>query len=146
MATIKHLLTNEDILLSWPVVFALRPHLQKERFLQQVRDMMQDDGYQMLGLVVEENGSEVVASFTGFRHMHKLSSGPGIYIDDLSTLPEHRGKGYAGMLLDYVHNIARESGKERVQLDSGYHRNAAHRVYLNKGYVISAHHFTHTLG
>ena len=145
MPTIKYLVTNEDILHSWPVISALRPHLQKDDLLQQVRDMMQDDGYQMLGVVVEENGVEVVAAFTGFRPMHKLSSGRGIYIDDLSTLPEYRGKGYGGMLLDYVHHLARESGMSNVQLDSGHHRSPAHRLYLNKGYVISAHHFTRNL-
>lgn len=141
MATIKYLQTDDDILQSWEVVFALRPHLLKEQFLLQVHSQMQDDGYQMLGVFVEEDGKEVVASFCGFRHMTKLSAGPFIYIDDLSTLPQYRGKGYGGMLLDFVHDLARKSGKNKVELDSGNHRFDAHRLYLNKGYHITAHHF-----
>ncbi len=142
MTNIQHLHTDDDILSAWKAVYALRPHLQKERYLLQVRQQMQDDGYQMIGLVVEENGTRVVASFAGYRHMQKLSSGHTIYIDDLSTLPDYRGRGYAGLLLDYIHELAKTSGKADVQLDSGHHRHAAHRLYLNKGYVISSHHFT----
>jgi GNAT superfamily N-acetyltransferase len=140
--TIKSLTTDAEILLSWPAVFALRPHLTQEHFLTQVRAQMAEDGYRMIGAFVEENGKEVIAAFSGFRNMYKLSSGPGIYIDDLSTLPSHRGKGYAGALLDHIHALAKAEGKTNVQLDSGHHRKDAHRLYLNKRYVISAHHFT----
>jgi GNAT superfamily N-acetyltransferase len=139
---IRPLLSDEDILLAWPAIEALRPHLQRERLIAQVRAQMQQDGYRMIGFFVEDR---VVAAFSGFRNSYKLSSGPGIYIDDLSTLPAYRGKGYAGALLDYIHALAKAEGKTNVQLDSGYHRSNAHRLYLNKGYVISAHHFTREL-
>lgn len=140
--TIRHLTTDEDILRAWPAVYALRPHLQHDHFLTQVRAQMDQDGYRMIGLVVEEDGIEVIAAFSGFRDMYKLSSGPGIYIDDLSTLPTYRGKGYGGALLDHIHALAKAEGKTNVQLDSGHHRKDAHRLYLNKRYTISAHHFT----
>lgn len=143
--TIRPLLTDQDILLAWPAVYALRPHLRHEHYLAQVRAQMAEDGYRMIGAFVEENGTEVIAAFSGFRNMHKLSSGPGIYIDDLSTLPSHRGKGHGGALLDYIHALAHAEGKTNVQLDSGHHRKEAHRLYLNKRYDISAHHFTRTL-
>ncbi len=141
MATIKYLHTDDEILKCWDAAFALRPHLQKEHFLLQVHEQMQDDGYQMLGVIVEENGKEVVAAFCGFRYMTKLSAGPFIYIDDLSTLPAYRGKGYGGMLLDFVHELAKKSGRKKVELDSGHQRFTAHRLYLNKGYNMTAHHF-----
>jgi predicted GNAT family acetyltransferase len=54
---------------------------------------------------------EIPVAFAGFRNMHMLHSGKIIYIDDLSTLPQYRGKGYAGKLLDYLHNLAVETGK-----------------------------------
>ncbi len=150
--SIRHLESDADILLAWPVVHALRPHLVHSEYLAQVREQ-EKQGYRMIGLVLPSEGmtglaepSEVIASFSGFRAMHKLSGGRGIYIDDLSTLPEHRGKGYGGMLLDYIHDLARKEGMENVQLDSGHHRHPAHRLYLNKGYAITAHHFTIPLG
>jgi GNAT superfamily N-acetyltransferase len=74
-----------------------------------------------------------------------LYNGKHIYIDDLSTLPEYRGKGYAGLLLDYVESEAIVKGYQAVTLDSGHHRAAAHRLYMNKGFTIVAHHFSKTL-
>ncbi len=132
--------TDADIECCWEVVEALRPHLKKENFVSQARRMM-DEGYLMA--YVMENGK--AASFAGFREMEMFYSGKIIYIDDLSTLPEYRGKGYGGILLDYIHRLARDKGKEEVHLDSGYQRNTAHRLYLNKGYVLAAHHLILTL-
>jgi GNAT superfamily N-acetyltransferase len=150
--SIRHLESEADILLAWPVVQALRPHLVQTDYLQQIREQ-EKQGYRMVGLVLPSEAtigpgapSAVIASFSGFRAMHKLSGGRGIYIDDLSTLPEYRGKGYGGMLLDYIHELARREGMENVQLDSGHPRHPAHRLYLNKGYAITAHHFTIPLG
>lgn len=140
MHQIKHATTNADIEKCWEVVKVLRPHLRKENYLSQVRSMMQE-GYQMIYI----DGEPHAAAFAGFRNMHMLYSGEIIYIDDLSTLPEYRGKGFGGKLLDYVHKLAAETGKKSVHLDSGYHRNDAHRLYLNKGYKIASHHFVKEL-
>jgi len=136
MQEIKYALSNDEIEGCWEVVQALRPHLKKESFLLQVREMMAD-GYQMIFIT----DGEVTVAFAGFRNMHMLYSGKIIYIDDLSTLPHYRGKGYGGMLLDHIHKLAKETGKSGVHLDSGYHRNDAHRLYLNKGYKLASHHF-----
>ncbi len=136
MQEIRYAQSNEEIESCWEVVQALRPHLKKEYFVDQVREMM-TDGYQMIFLTE----GQVAVAFAGFRNMHMLYSGKTIYIDDLSTLPQHRGKGYGGRLLDYIHQLAKETGKTAVHLDSGYHRNDAHRLYLNKGYKLASHHF-----
>jgi GNAT superfamily N-acetyltransferase len=60
-------------------------------------------------------------------------------------LPTSRGKGYAGKLLDFVEAEARAKGYKVVTLDSGHQRFDAHRLYLNKGFKIVAHHFSKTL-
>ncbi|MBC7830087.1 MAG: GNAT family N-acetyltransferase [Chitinophagaceae bacterium] len=136
MQAVKLVTTVAEIESCWEVVQALRPHLQRENFVLQVQEMMQD-GYQMIYLSEDEKP----VAFAGFRNMHMLYSGKIIYIDDLSTLPEYRGRGYAGRLLEYIHQLAKETGKQSIQLDSGYQRNNAHRLYLNKGYKLASHHF-----
>ena len=45
-------------------------------------------------------------------------------------------------LLDFVFDLARQSGCGCVTLDSGPARHDAHRLYLNKGFRISSIHFT----
>lgn len=138
--TIKQATTDEDILKCWEVLKALRPHLEKENFLPLVKDMIAE-GYQLA--FVEVDGKAVSA--IGFRYQQYLFNGKHFYIDDLSSLPESRGKGYAGSLLDYVINLAKEKGYKMVTLDSGPQRHDAHRLYMNNGFVITGHHFTKTI-
>jgi GNAT superfamily N-acetyltransferase len=70
-----------------------------------------------------------------------LHRGRSIYIDDLCTLPEARGKGHAKALLQHVLKEAREEELQSIHLDSGHQRHDAHRLYLNFGFDITAHHF-----
>lgn len=132
--------SNAQIASCFDAFFALRPHLTPEVFAQQVlRQAAQ--GYQILAL--EHDGR--VKSVAGFRTAEFLAWGKVVYIDDLSTLPECRGQGFAGMLLDWLATHAREQGCCAVHLDSGYARHAAHRLYLHKGFELSAHHLSMTL-
>jgi len=138
MYQIKFAQCEKEIGDCWEVVSLLRPHLEsKAAYIKQVKEM-QEDGYHML--YIAEN--DQVAAFAGYRNMHSLHGGRFIYVDDLCTLPAHRGKGYAGALLDYVRQLAMDTGKKAVVLDSGFPLHDAHRLYLNKGFKLSAHHFS----
>jgi len=128
--------TAEDITKCWEVMHALRPHLQQERFVDTVLEMF-DEGYKLA--FIEQDGKAVSA--VGYRFQNFLYNGKHIYIDDLSSLREYRGQGFAGKLLDYVADMARQKGLKKVVLDSGHQRFTAHRLYLNKGYIITSHHF-----
>lgn len=137
MTTIQPAATEAQILSCWDVLYALRPHLEPETFLATVQ-AQQAEGYELI--YVEKDGRAVSAA--GYRRLRMLYSGPIIYIDDLVTLPEVRGHGHAGHLLDYIIDQARREGLRGVHLDSGHHRFDAHRLYLNKGFLISSHHFS----
>ncbi len=141
--TIIQALTDEDILACRDVVFLLRPHLKNEQtYLQQVKQMMEEEHYRIIYIPKPATAGRTAAAFAGYRYMQKLHTGKVIYIDDLATLPAHRGKGYGSVLLNYIHALARREGLNAVQLDSGYDRNDAHRLYLDHGYKLAAHHFT----
>lgn len=132
--------SDSDILKCFKVIKELRPHLAEENFLSLIKKMM-TEGYELA--FIEENNKAVAA--VGFRYLQLLYNGTQYYIDDLTTLPESRGRGYAGRLLDFVETLAREKGFNTVTLDSGHQRFDAHRLYLNKGFKIVAHHFSKTL-
>ncbi|MBX2890369.1 MAG: GNAT family N-acetyltransferase [Saprospiraceae bacterium] len=134
--------TDADIRKCWPVMKLLRPHLEEEWFIPLVKEM-QSEGYELA--FIEENG--IAAAAIGYRHLQKLFDGKQIYVDDLTTLEEHRGKGYAGRLLELVFDLAKQRGCACVTLDSGVgtHRQDAHKLYLNKGFFISSMHFTKRL-
>jgi GNAT superfamily N-acetyltransferase len=137
---VKIATTLDDVIKCSKVVLTLRPHLSHEEYVAKASEMIHE-GYNLA--YIEENG-EVVAAI-GFRYLQFLFCGKHFYIDDLVTLPAHRGKGHGGILLDFVADIARKEGFDVVTLDSGHHRTDAHRLYLNKGFTISAHHFTKKL-
>lgn len=137
---IKAAKSEEDITKCLKVIKELRPHLNDDEFTGLIKQMM-DEGYQLAYVEVEG----VAVSAIGFRYLQFLFNGRHFYIDDLVTLTEHRGKGYGGILLEYVFELARKEGFETVTLDSGHHRYPAHRLYLNKGFDIQAHHFVKKL-
>jgi ribosomal protein S18 acetylase RimI-like enzyme len=134
---IKTVTSEDDISKTWEVMQLLRPHLKQGEYVDLISEML-SSGYNMA--FVEENDKAV--SVIGFRHVLFLFYGRHIYIDDLSTLNDYRGKGYAGRLLDHVCTLAKEKGYQHVTLDSGCSRYTAHRLYMNKGFIIGAHHFS----
>ncbi len=134
--------SDADIRQCLPAVLALRPHLTPDQAFEQIRFQQANDGF-VLAFVPSENPSEPAPAVVGYRTLTLLYSGKTIYIDDLSTLPSGRGKGYASRLLDFVVDQARQSGCQCVSLDSGQNpaRYDAHRLYLKKGFNITSHHF-----
>lgn len=133
---IKIAQTKEDYLKCLRVLQALRPHLTADLLLE-LLPKMHIENYTLI--FIEENGEAISAC--GFRYLTSLFEGRYIYIDDLSTLPEARGKGHAGILFDYVVSKAKAENLPAVHLDSGHQRFDAHRLYLNKGMKIVYHHF-----
>ena len=129
--------TPEQLKLCYPALKELRPHLHNEASYLAIMQQMIKEGVKVL--MVEDGGK--VPSVACFRVNLYLYRGKNLYIDDLSTLPEYRGKGYAGKLLDYIKEYAISLGCDTIDLDSGHHRHDAHRLYLNKGFAISSHHF-----
>ncbi|MBK6396974.1 MAG: GNAT family N-acetyltransferase [Bacteroidetes bacterium] len=130
--------SDESIEKCFLVMKTLRPHLEKNSFVDIIKDMA-TRGYKLI--FIEENGIALAAS--GYRFAEHLHWGKAIYIDDLTTLPEARGKGYASALLDHITSVAKENGCAQVHLDSGCNpaRYDAHRLYLKHGFNITSFHF-----
>lgn len=119
-------------------VQALRPALTDEGYEEAIRQTLADN--RSMVFIAEGDEAAAVAVFeTGYN----LFRGKYIYIDDLSTLPEHRGKGYAGHLVDWILEYARLEGFDEVHLDSGVNdaRSDAHRLYLTKRFKVTSLHF-----
>src|SRR5579875_608504 len=123
---IKQAKEKEDFLNCWEVIHELRPHLDEDRYLTLMLYML-DEGYKLI--YIEEKNR--VVSICGYRTTTMLHRGRSIYIDDLCTLPKARGKGYAKKLLECVFKEAKNEEMKSIHLDSGYHRHAAHKLYLN---------------
>jgi GNAT superfamily N-acetyltransferase len=117
---------------------ALRPKLTDDLYQEAIRQTLADN---RMIVFIEEQGE--AAAVAVFEYGYNLFRGKYIYIDDLSTCPEYRGKGYAGTLVDWILEYARREGYAEVHLDSGVSeaRTDAHRLYLNKRFQITSMHF-----
>jgi GNAT superfamily N-acetyltransferase len=127
--------SDAEVISTFPAFHELRPHLDAEKFLAQVR-RQEAQSFQILAL----RSNQEVVSAAGFRVCEFLAWGKVIYIDDLTTVSQARGRGYAGKLLDWLIEHAKASGCTGIHLDTGYGRHAAHRVYLQKGLQLNCHH------
>jgi GNAT superfamily N-acetyltransferase len=136
---IKQAESDEAVRRCFPVMQALRPHLQDPgTFLARVRRQQAQSGWALI--YVEDAGAPVACA--GFRIGEWLSWGKALYVDDLICLESHRGKGFAEALMRWMEIHAREQGCQEFHLDSGTFRLPAHRFYHRLKLGITAFHFT----
>lgn len=124
----------------------LRPMLNDiNRFVEQVNATQRAQGYRLLG-VFEEGKSNAVA-VCGFREETDLVNGRHIHIDDLITIPNSRGRGYASILLAAVQEIAQQNDILNIEVDSSVINESAiaHRLYFQQGFAIHSYHFVKKL-
>jgi GNAT superfamily N-acetyltransferase len=126
---------------------ALRSHHGDEaEFVRRVDEIQRREGYRLVG-AFDEAAPERCLAVAGFRELHNLAWGHVIYVDDLSTHPDGRRRGYGRALLEWCAEEARRLGCDALHLDSGVEANRldAHRLYLNTGMRITSYHFARPL-
>ena len=123
---------------------ALRPHVADEDELVRRVERQRGEGYRLVA-AVEDDGS--VSAVAGFRVHDTLAAGRILYVDDLSTVPAARRRGYGRALLDWCAEEGRRLGCRALHLDSavGAERRDAHRLYFNAGMRIASYHFERAL-
>ena len=133
-----HLLTTEaQIQASFPVVKQLRPELASEEYLPLVRQLNEESGYQLVGLM----DSSTYICVAGFRLCHSLGWGRYLYVDDLVTLESHRSSGAGKEVLTWLTEFGFKAGCRDLRLDSALYRHDAHRFYLRERMDIHCFHF-----
>ena len=128
---------QHDVERAFTVFTYLRPHLTATKFCEQV-PVQYAEGYRMVFLELDG----VFAAAAGYRVLNFLAWGKVLYIDDLITHPEKKRNGLGGALLDWIIEEARRLQCDEVHLDTGHGRHDAHRLYLNKGFKLAAHHMS----
>jgi GNAT superfamily N-acetyltransferase len=135
-----------DTGLAFLAMKALRTHLADEDdFVRQVDEVQRPEGYRLIGAFDAEE--QAAAAVAGFRVGNNLADGHYMYVDDLVARPEFRRRGLGTALLVWLAREAANLGCDHLSLDSavGLERADAHRLYLNSGLTITAHHFERSL-
>jgi GNAT superfamily N-acetyltransferase len=129
-----------DTALAFEAMRALRTHYEDEaEFVRRVDEVQRPQGYRLVG-AFEDGRCLAVA---GFRVIRNLAWGDCLYVDDLSTHPEGRRRGYGRALLGWCEAEGARHGCAEFHLDSGVgpDREDAHRLYFNTGLRITSYHF-----
>lgn len=129
--------TPAEILRCYPVMVQLRPHLIEDDFVERIA-RQRAHGYHLAYL---ESDSHIRA-VAGYRFFDTLSAGRKCYVDDLVAAADSRSQSFGRTLFDWLVTRAQSEGCEQLHLDSGVQRFDAHRFYLARRMVISAHHFS----
>ena len=129
--------TDEEILSTRDVMLQLRPHIVSDDYLPAVKRMMESDGYHLAALQVDG----IVRAVAGYRFMEMLYCGKILYVDDLNTDETSRSLGHGQNLMDWLKAEGRAHGCGQLHLDSGTHRESAHRFYFRERLTINAYHF-----
>lgn len=123
-----------------PVLRELRPHLDAESFAavyaaghpQGLRFLAAYDGERCVGVA-------------GWRILALTFAVRKLYVDDLVTTAATRSAGVGHALLAELETRARAAGCTVLDLDSGVHRQDAHRFYFRERMHVSSFHFTKAL-
>jgi GNAT superfamily N-acetyltransferase len=120
----------------------LRPAYGDARALVARADAQRPDGYRLVGSF--EPGEEEAAAVAGFRVAQNLAWGRHLYVDDLITRADRRGRGHAWALMQWLDAEARRLGCGELHLDSGVgpERRSAHSLYFAHGMRIASYHFS----
>lgn len=132
--------SDEQILNCFSTMSQLRPHLQRNEFVDRIRQQM-NSGYK-LAFVETENRVVAVA---GFRISECLSWGKFLYVDDLVVEEVVRSKSYGQQLFQWLIEYAQQHDCQQLELDSGVQRFDAHRFYFRQRMSISGYHFSRKL-
>ena len=113
----------------------LRPQLPAD-YLEKMRQVFHDGGEMCVAVLGER-----VIGLAVFREFENTHVGRRFYIDDLVTDESARSTGAGRTLIAYLEKAARDRGCPGVDLESGTHRNRAHRFYFREGFFITAFSF-----
>ena len=128
--------SDQEIEGCFDVMSELRPNLERERFLETIRNM-EPQGFRLAYLEVDKR----VVSVAGYRFSNNLFLGKHLYIDDFVTAERSRSRGYGGILYTWVRKQALNEGCSYIHLDSAVHRGEAHHFYFRQKLTITSFHF-----
>jgi GNAT superfamily N-acetyltransferase len=131
---------NEDLLAQAQVIHRqLRPHLPED-YVGRMKEIFAG-GAEM---AVARVGPDIVG-LTVFRVIEKTFTGRELYCDDLVTDEARRSTGMGHALMAYMEKVARERQCDVLALDSGTHREQAHKFYFREGLTVTAFRFSRKL-
>ena len=137
---LQEFITIPEMLAQFEMIQFLYPKMEIETYKRYLQDMI---GHNYKQLAVFDD--DTCVGITGFWFGTKLWTGKYLEIDNFVTHPEHRKKGIAELMTDYLADKANQLDCTCIVLDAFTGNFEAHRFYYNQGYVPRGFHFIKTI-
>ncbi len=136
MHQIIELATKEEMLQQLPIIQQLYEGYTLEKYNLLLDEMLPINYKQV---IIKENNETV--GLAGFWIASKLWCGRYLELDNVIVHPNHRSKGIGKILTNYLVDKAIENDCTMVVLDAYTTNFAAHKFYINHGFVPKGFHF-----
>lgn len=137
---IKELKYKEEMLKCLPLLNEVYPTLTPEEYSEEL-DLMLTNNYSQV--VVELDGE--IVGIVGYWFGSKLWCRKYIECDNVVVSKNHRRKGIAKMIFNYIEDKARQLDCTILALDSYTDNFSAHKFFYQEGYVPRGFHFINVL-
>ncbi len=128
---LRHAHGPEELTACFPVISQLRPDLKGvEEWVERASDMS-TEGYRVLAAWENDR----VVAIAGYRRMENLIHDHFLYVDDLVTAEDERGKGLGSALLTELSAIGIDEYCGRLVLDTAATNESARRFYKREGLI-----------
>lgn len=121
-----------------PAVCSLYPDLSVDDWIERVRELSRQR-YTLFGLLKDE----IILTIAGVQHLELLTVGKVLWLFDMATREECKGKGYGKAMLKHLEAYAEENGYARLLLHTSMKREDTISFYRGHfgepfGYVFRA--------
>ena len=110
---VRELSSDGEIAAAYPLARELRERIREDTFLDEIR-RQQAEGYRLYGGF---EGEQLV-SLAGIRRSHTLSRGEHLFVDDLVTAEDARGRGHGAEMMRILAALAAAERIPRIYLDA----------------------------
>jgi GNAT superfamily N-acetyltransferase len=131
METIQLALSEEAVMKCFTALKELRSNLEKNNFLDEIRKLQIEQGYNLA--YIEKN--EEAVSVIGFHIRENLALGKYLHINDLSTIKAYKNKGFASELTSWALEYAQTKKCNQIFIDL-YENPEAESLCKKKGFEI----------
>lgn len=139
---LRHADTEVEQRACFAVMQELRPHLKNaEEFLDRIGRQARQD-YRILAAWDDDR----VVALAGYRFQENLVYGKFLYVDDLVSASDQRGKRWGERLLKALDDVALQAACVRLVLDTGMANALAQRFYFRQGLLTGSLRFGKPIG
>ncbi len=131
------IIPKEDLDSIVPLLEMLNPEIEKEIIAQRLNEIKSKTDYQCVGVY---DKSKLIA-ISGIWILHKIYAGKHIEPDNVIVHPDYRRKGVGEILMNWIHDYAKENGCLTSELNARVTNAAGNKFWINQGYEIAGYHF-----